>query len=85
MHTKMQHWINEFHDKLTAFCGGAFTGSIFGVQILGIKWESLVIQGPLKVFMAVVISFMGGIAGLAAKDFYVMAKKWVIEKINKNE
>lgn len=77
----MNNWFHEFPDRATAFMGGLCSGGIFGVKILGIQWESLVIQGPLKVFMAVVVSFMGGIAGLAAKDFYTMAKKWINDKM----
>jgi hypothetical protein len=79
----MQHWIIKFQDDATAFCGGLFSGSIFGVPILGIEWHALIIQAPLKVFMAVTVSFMGGIAGLAAKDFYYMLKEWYKNKYQK--
>jgi len=80
---RMQHWFLKFGDDATAFMGGLSFGSMFGAPILGIEWHALIIQAPLKVFMAVVVSFMGGIAGLAAKDFYSMAKEWYKNKYQK--
>jgi len=66
----MNHWHNEVSERFIAFFSGAFTGGTIGSALLGISWTSLIIETPLKILMAVVVSFMGGIAGLAGRDFY---------------
>jgi TM2 domain-containing membrane protein YozV len=57
-------------DDAVAFWSGFFSAGGYGSLILDISMQGLIIEMPIKIFMAVVIAFMGGIAGLLGKDFY---------------
>jgi len=53
-----------------AFWSGFLSGGSSGVVLLDINVPGLVIDVSVKIFVAVAIAFLGGIAGVAGKDFY---------------
>jgi hypothetical protein len=50
-------------DDIVAFIGGATTGGGYGLVLLTMEWSEMIIQGPLKLFLVIVIYFCWGIAG----------------------
>jgi hypothetical protein len=49
----------------------AMTGGTLSTVVLQISFHDLFVSGAFKVTVAVIVGIIGGIAGLAGKDFYI--------------
>lgn len=63
-----------------AFFSGSFSAFVYSIPVLEIDLTSLIVEGPIKLLFAIMIAFMGGIAGLAGKDFYNQHLKKYFDK-----
>lgn len=72
-------------DGALAFWSGFFSAGSTGTLLLKVDWSALGMEISTKIFLAVVIAFLGGIAGVMGKDFYQAKIKKFITKANKNE
>lgn len=62
--------MDDVKDSMISFLSGSFTGLTSGVVLLDKVLTEWVIEYPVKIAFVCLLSFMGGIAGLAGKDFY---------------
>lgn len=72
-------------DGSIAFWSGFFSAGSTGTLLLKVDWSALGVEITTKIFLAVVIAFLGGIAGVMGKDFYQAKIKKHITKTSKNE
>lgn len=69
-------------ERLISFFGGMVTGGPVGMTLLQVEWKALIVETPLKIFIGVTIAFMGGVAGLAGRDFYNQFGKKFVRRVS---
>jgi len=67
-------------DGALAFWTGFFSGGSAGTLMLKVDWMAFGVDVGGKILIAVLIAFLGGVAGLAGKDFYEHRIKKYIKK-----
>lgn len=72
------------HYETSGFIGGALFGGGTGLTILQTAPMQLIYEFPIKMIFVIVLSFLGGIVGMMAKDLYTSRlKDWWNNKIRK--
>ncbi|GAO43807.1 hypothetical protein FPE01S_02_09130 [Flavihumibacter petaseus NBRC 106054] len=71
----------HYGDSAIAYWTGFFSAGSTGVLLLKVDWAFLPIEIGVKIFIAIVIAFLGGIAGVAGKDIYnSRLKKYIVKE-----